>query len=187
MEQTEFVLLDCLAVSGDDERQAVWRLLKASDREFVPALSARKGPRDVDLAGAAAAPDGREPATYFTEMSQQPVVLARVGAAVAGFMAFRRNYIVPETGELAHAYVSTLVVDAAFRGRRLGQAMYQFLFARLLAAAADVPVAVATRTWSTNFSHLAILDRLGFACVARLEDGREPGIDTVVYRKLLTG
>jgi hypothetical protein len=38
-----------------------------------------------------------------------------------------------------------------------------------------------TRTWSTNASHLDLLDELGFDLIKRVEDDRGDGIDTVYY------
>jgi hypothetical protein len=42
---------------------------------------------------------------------------------------------------------------------------------------------IATRTWSTNFSHMHILDKLGFKLVQRDLDDRGVNIDTVYYLK----
>jgi RimJ/RimL family protein N-acetyltransferase len=40
-----------------------------------------------------------------------------------------------------------------------------------------------TRTWSTNAAHIAILGKFGFSQIARIENDRGEGIDTVYFAK----
>ncbi len=46
---------------------------------------------------------------------------------------------------------------------------------------------VATRTWSTNNSHMHLLDKKGFDLVSRLINDRGNNIDTVYYAKKIKG
>ena len=42
---------------------------------------------------------------------------------------------------------------------------------------------IATRTWSTNYAHMHILNNLGFKLVQRDINDRGPNIDSVYYLK----
>lgn len=150
------------------------RLLTEADEEFVPPLSARSstlqqalGPRQARAAGIDA---------YLAAVLGQELLVAEDAAHVLGFLSWRRDHTVAVPGRSPLgplAYVTTVVVTAAARGRGVGRALYGALLRELAGGA------VATRTWSRNDAHLALLASLGFAEAVRLPDDRGPGLDTV--------
>lgn len=185
------------------------RLLTLADREFVPPLSARSGTTQTDGLAEAAPHGPRSPSTdapdsdpesrdaasgglaaYCASVLAQPAVLALGGGSgtgaddrdedVVGILSVRGGYRAPPLGDFQPAaYVTTVVVDPAVRRRGVARRLYTTL-------ADDPPPGVAspflaTRTWSTNHGHIALLEDLGFAAVARLPDDRGAGVDTVYY------
>jgi len=171
---------ESLDKAGLGVRQAVWELLLGSDREFVPALSTRHGPSDTslnqgDLAKALA------PRDYFNEMAKQPILVGRVDGKIVGFLSFKTDYLVPEILTSVDAYVSTLIVSPQCRGKKISLHLYESLFTNRRIQCNTSSLCIATRTWSTNWSHLTILEKLGFACALSKKDARGQGIDTVIY------
>ncbi len=181
LKDVKFVLYSGLNGAPLNIQQSVWSLLWAADAEFIPALSTRHGPSDTILDSAGKAQE-EGPVEYFGEMSKQPLVMALSKGYVVGFMSYKTNYEVPEIKEKVQAYVSTIVVDPVARGQKITERFYQHLFNELQNGKKDAPLLVATRTWSTNFSHLTILKRLGFDCVFCEKGGRGKNIDTLIYK-----
>jgi ribosomal protein S18 acetylase RimI-like enzyme len=164
-----------LGAASQGDRQHVWEMLKQADKEFIPPLSSRRSPKDIFLKGLKP-PSNDGPTDYYTEMYAQSLITAKMDERVMGFISYQRNYTVPELGKLVGAYVSTIVIDPEFRGRKITYQLYNYLFESLAR-----PCVVAARTWSTNRTHIPALNRLGFSCVWRDPDGRGTGIDTVIY------
>lgn len=161
-------------------RDAVRLLVQTYDREFIPPLSVRHGPKDTKLdPGSQTAASSTE--AYFCEMAKQPVLIATYKENAIGFMSYKLNYDIPETAKKATAYVSTIIVDDTMRGRKITARLYDKLFDLVKGHSGGQPFSVATRTWNTNFSHLTILQRLGFKRTFNHQDGRGSGIDTVIY------
>lgn len=161
---------------SETARRGVFALLAAADHEFVPPLSARRGTTQKDLLTAAAPADGI--AAYFAQLAGQACVLAMEESRVCGFLSFIPDHMLDAlTPPLRCDYVSTIVVDPACRGRGITAEMYRTLFS------ARPGHSAATRTWSQNHAHLAVLRRLGFTPALTLADDRGPGIDTVYYIK----
>ncbi len=147
-------------------------LLIQADREFVPPLSQRCSTTQSVLAGEAS---GNGIDAYFDEMQHQPVILALENGVAAGFMAFKQDYLCEQIRQTPNLYVSTAVVAPQFRGRGLMTAFYKTVMDQF----PGVPVF--TRTWSSNGSHLHVLEKLGFREVARLKNHRGEGLDTVYF------
>lgn len=153
----------------------IWQLLVDADRSFIPPLSSRSSSVQSELGAHDFDPLG--PRTYFASLREQWFQLARTDTGlVIGLMSHRPRYILPvdlEGG--AHHYVSTVIVDRSYRRQGITRRMYT----ELLRWAAEAEEGVATRTWSTNDGHLALLAQMGFAVVHRLVDDRGGGLDTV--------
>ncbi|MBO3101914.1 GNAT family N-acetyltransferase [Cellulomonas fengjieae] len=152
---------------------ALHGLLTGADEEFVPPLSSRTGTLQSAL-GPATARAGID--AYLAAVLDQELLVAQDVDGVLGFLSYRPDHVVAVDGRRPIgpvAYVTTIVVAPTARGRGVGRALYRALL--------DGPAgrAVATRTWSGNASHLALLASLGFAEVIRLPDDRGPGLDTV--------
>lgn len=152
-------------------------LLAVADDEFHPPLSGRDGTTQT-----AGLDERRNDALddYLGDLLSQPLVAALDGDRLVGFLSFRRGYETEALGEFAPSnYASTLIVHPDYRRRGYARRLYH----RLLT---DVPERyrdpyVTTRTWSTNESHLSLLDELGFENLATIEDDRGEGIHTVYY------
>lgn len=156
------------------------RLLAAADAEFVPPLSARTSTTQQTLTPSSVV-GGPGLDAYLAAVLTQQLLVAEAGGAVLGLLSWRPDHtvVVPGHDPLGPlAYVTTVVVAPAARGQGAGRALYVALLREL----AGGPVA--TRTWSRNDAHLALLASLGFVEVVRLPDDRGPGLDTVyLYRE----
>lgn len=172
----EFRLLDenARARYGED----VLALLRAANEEFVPPLSARFEKEETDARGRKITVDGV--LRYFEEMWERHILGAFEDGVLLGFVAFVENMRTPPIPEdsLPNIYISTVIVCASARGRRLTGGMYDYLFDTLYPHHS-----VFTRTWSTNVAHQKILARMGFSTLCRIENDRAEGIDTVYFCK----
>lgn len=160
----------------------VRRLLVASDDEFVPPLSAREGTTQRDGLADASDADSvdRSIDAYHSQCVSQHLIVCHDGGDLRGFMSFRDGYRTPELdGFQPSNYVSTIVVAPEHRRRGVAREMYERILSEL-PSKIQSPY-VTTRTWSTNRSHLSLLEELGFENVATLPDDRGDGIDTVYY------
>lgn len=162
---------------SDIER--IREMLFEADREFVPPLSGRNSPRDRRLHDTRQ-PDGK-PWDYWNAMKAQPAVVAHITGEIVGFLAYIPNHSIVDLDVTVDAYVTTVVVAPHARRRGIAEAMYRELMALLNAP--DRAAKIATRTWSTNSSHLAILEGLGFRLAGTIENGRRLGVSTVYYQK----
>ena len=162
----------------------VWRLLEAYGEDFVPPLSQRRSTCQQALHEDAPSSEG--PRAYFEEMKHQRFLLAVEGEAVAGFLTFRYDYVpeilaAQQQPELLGLYITTIIVDAAYRRHGLAQGFYR----RLMALYPQRRRLISTRTWSGNINHISLLQKLAFTGPVRIPDDRGPGIDTVYYYTLL--
>ena len=173
----DFLTFDRL--SDTDYQSQVYGLLKLCDNEFVPPLSQRTSTTQQTLSEVVSARENG-PVSYFEVLREQSVIVCMENGCLAGFMSFRAHHICEDVGDnVPTIYVTTVIVDPAYRGKGLTDLMYS----KLLQIAKSREIPVSTRTWSTNYAHLRILARLGFYELLRIQDGRGPGIDTVYYRK----
>jgi ribosomal protein S18 acetylase RimI-like enzyme len=162
--------------AGCGHEDAIIALLTMADKEFIPPLSQRGSSTQSDLSGGSLHAGVMD---YYHSMQQQPVILAIEDGKCLGFMAFMLDHtceqIKAEMGP--NLYASTCVVDPATRGKGVMKNFYLEMI-RLYPERM-----VCTRTWHTNAPHLHILDKLGFAEIARLKDHRGPGMDTVYFAR----
>lgn len=154
--------------------EAIREYLVMADKEFIPPLSSRGSSTQADLSGNGCA-DGIM--DYFRSMAAQPVIVAVEEGKCLGFMAFKLNHTCEYIGEesFPNMYASTCVVHPETRGRGLMRMFYETMID--LFPGRDLY----TRTWHTNYPHLKVLDKLGFAEIVRLPNHRGPGMDTVYF------
>lgn len=90
----------------------------------------------------------------------------------------------PEYKTVIHSidsvYVNMVIVDPAFRGRKLTTLLYKRLYDDI-AKPNGKPILL--RTWSTNMAQLKILDRNGFNELKREINGRKQDVDNVYFIK----
>ena len=153
-----------------------YKLLAAADEEFVPPLSARNSTTQQNLTETV---KGDSIAQYFDQLKQQRFAAVFDEGQLIGFVSYRENYTCPEISPetLPNIYLSTLVVSPRARGKGVTTALYGKLFSEY------ERVNIFTRTWSTNFAHIKILEKYGFVLICTLKNHRGPGIDTVYFQK----
>ncbi|GIP47882.1 hypothetical protein J53TS2_14730 [Paenibacillus sp. J53TS2] len=158
--------------------EGVWDLLYRYDHEFIPPLSAREHTDQSDLTNGSAGT--QEPKRYFEELKEQSCWLAEDQERVIGFMSFRPRYVYEDRDDHVDTlYVTTVIVDQAYRG----QGITTHLYAELERIAKQRKRPMMTRTWSTNEGHIRVLNKISMQEIKRIKDGRGPGVDTVYYRK----
>lgn len=159
----------------------ILEMLTASDREFVPPLSARSSTTQQNLSAGEGSPEGIR--QYYDQLQTQKVMAALEGERLLAFVSYIENYTggPVEQADTPNIYLSTLVMRPEARGKGLTKKLYAHLFE------AYQPAPVFTRTWHTNAAHIRILDFFGFETLAVLKDHRGAGIDTVYFRYLNHG
>lgn len=157
--------------------QGVWELLCECDSEFLPSLSSRNSTKQSNLTGG---DEGDLPTAYFEEMLKQKFILCWFNEELIGFISFISEYSCKELESLEDSnYVSTVCVTKDKRGAGIATFMYNYLQAT--AGEEGLNNNLSTRTWSTNFGHIKILEDVGFKEVKRLKDHRGEGIDTIYF------
>jgi ribosomal protein S18 acetylase RimI-like enzyme len=174
-------LLDADAVR--ECRDDIWLVLEKTNEEYFPALSSRE-PGRIDQPPLLRKSLWPQPVDYFEEILKEHVVLAYIDDKVVGMMTYVPRF---NSSTLAAwspcTYIDTVGVIPGWRRRGVARAMYQALFE--VESVKALPH-VALRTWSTNLSHMSLLDKLGFEEVDRHLDERAPGVDTVYYARAST-
>ena len=164
--------------------EALWQLLVAADDEFVPSLSERRDTMTKRLV--TDKPNSHDgPRGYFNDTQLQWIIFGSVNQRVVGMMSFIPHYNADILRDWSPcSYLSTLIVDKSYRrcgiARRLYRCRCLIDYSRKIG-----DVAVATRTWSTNVGHLALLDDLGFVPATIIPDHRAPGVDTIYFARSL--
>jgi ribosomal protein S18 acetylase RimI-like enzyme len=155
----------------------VWNILCNSDKEFIPPLSERNSTTLKSFSQKKL--DNGRPVEYFKQMLKQEFILALVEGKAIGFISFTPDYLLQVEGkEFECDYITTVVVSPEFRGRGITREMYHTLFENRRNKN------LATRTWSTNYGHLYLLDTMGFKTIALLPNDRIEGIDTIYFLKV---
>ena len=169
---------------GTPERQedlsAIFDLLCACDRDFVPPLSQRTSSYQK---GFAAAQGQDKPWAYFEAMKAQRFAVARdESGRMVAFLTFKPRYTCPELARFGeNNYMTTACVYPEHRGHGLVTRLYD-LVARGLPEDEQTDY-VTTRTWSTNAVQLHAFGKRGYEIAAVLPDDRGPGVDTIYYAK----
>lgn len=160
--------------------EGVWTLLCRYDSEFIPPLSTREYTYQSDLT--VRSTTKQEPNRYFETLKKQSFLLAQDRDKVIGFMSFRPHYVSEDLNDQVETiYVTTVIVDEEYRG----QGITTHFYAELEEIAKLSKQPIMTRTWSTNDSHIQVLNKIRMQEVKRIENGRGLGLDTVYYRKYL--
>lgn len=165
-----------LAPGDEAAKRALWTILCAVDREYLPPLSTR-----VTIASRAldfAAKPG-EPRAYFEEMLAQANVLVAVDGEYAGFLSLKTEYVDEAIADVCPcSYITTIGVLPAFRRHGVARRLYRAVLEERPSRA------FVTRTWSTNDAHIGLLGELGFREHKRLVDHRGPGIDSIYFARI---
>ena len=171
------LIVDKLSESQEKE---VWEILKRADNDFVPSLSSRVDTthKFIDHSPDQSTQNTMGPVKYFEEIKKESFVLILNNGRIEGFMSFIKEYPLQfENGIEVCDYITTIVIDSHCRNKGYTKKMYYVILNERKANK------IATRTWSTNNSHMHILDKLGFKLVQRDINDRGENIDTVYYLK----
>lgn len=160
-----------------EHHSEIIEMLKAGDNDFFPPLSQRSSITQTNLSGDINV--GGSIMKYFEEMKTEKIVFAVEEGNLLAFVTYLENIKNSRIGEeeLPNIYISTLLAKPECRGRGITRQMYELLFEEYKSSN------IFTRTWSTNFAHIKILDKFGFAEHLRIKDDRAPGVDTVYFVK----
>ena len=177
--QIDSINLKTLSVEKLTEEQAelVYQLCVKADTDFVPPLSARTDTiqkfRDIPNV-----PNSNGPKIFFEEIKKEQFLFIINNGRIEGFMSFIKDYEMHAGDEIIVCdYITTIIIDSRNRNKGFTKKMYD----AILNERKDRTIG--TRTWSTNHSHLHILDKLGFKLVHTDKDDRGVNIDSVYYVK----
>ena len=174
--------LDIIIVDKLSEKQEkeVWEIVKKSDNDFIPPLSARTDTvhKFSDHKEVQNAKKEEVLAKFFYELKKESFVLILNDGKIEGFMSFIKEYPLKiDQGTIICDYITIIIIDPNCRNKGYTQKMYY----EILTARKEKKIA--TRTWSTNNSHMNILDKLGFKLIQRDINDRGENIDSVYYLK----
>ena len=166
-------------LSKDDKiiyKNEILEMMRVSDKDFVPPLSARNSTLQKDLTSFKSSTDGI--VKYYAEMERQEILGVFDDDNLIGFVSFRIDYVcdVIDDSSKPNIYLSTLILKPETRGRGITRLLYDYLFNTLYPTRS-----IFTRTWSTNIAHTKILFGFGFSELSRKINDRGEGIDTVYY------
>lgn len=178
----KIIKMDCLK---QEYERKIWDLLVMANKEFVPALSARKSSKQKRLDQTKTIITG-EPLEYYNAIKTQNFLgVINKDNLLVGFMTYISGYDIEELGDInPTAYVTTVIVEKGHRNRGITTALYANLQQEVIESGLKH---ISTRTWSSNYSHIHILTKLGFAEVKLLKNHRGDGIHTIYYALNLEG
>ena len=164
---------------SQEQEKIVFEICKNADDDFVPPLSTRvdtthkfKETANIQV------PKDKGLQIFFNEIKKESFIFIMNKGKIGGFMSFIKDYSLHlDDGIVICDYITTIIIDSNSRNRGFTKKMYEVI----LKERKDKKIA--TRTWSTNFTHMHILDKLGFKLVQRDKDDRGVNIDTVYYLK----
>ena len=162
---------------SNEQEKSVWQLCIKADMDFIPPLSARTNTvqkfRDIPNI-----PNSNGPIIFFEEIKKETFIFIINNGKIEGFMSFIKDYELHIHEKVVICdYITTIIIDSNNRNKGYTKKMYDVI----LKERKDRNIA--TRTWSTNLSHLHILNNLGFKLVRTDKDDRGINIDSVYYLK----
>ena len=174
----DYLVVDRLTT---EQEKIVFEICKNADMDFVPPLSARVDTvhKFKDM------PTNENYVTnieglniFFDQIKKESFIFIISQGKIQGFMSFIKDYELElESGVVICDYITIIIIDSKNRNKGFTKKMYDIILRERKGKK------MATRTWSTNFSHMHILDKLGFKLVQTDKDDRGVNIDTVYYLK----
>lgn len=184
MDLSDIRIVDIGCSLTPTDKLRISELTRESDREFVPPLSQRFSTTQQSFSVDNNHHEGLT--SYLDEMFNQDFLIAidhnksaNNSENIVGFMSYKPHSPALKSPDEKSCYISTLVVSKAYR--RLGIARQ--LYHRISMIASEYQETISTRTWSTNASHLGLLEELGFDLIKTIKNDRLEGVDTVYYER----
>jgi len=167
---------------AETQRHEVMSLVQAVSDEFVPPLAGRGSTTQSDLRGDSSTDDTIR--SYFSGLMAQwnllGVTTTQGVAAILSYIPRRDDLTLLEHSPVS--YISTVACVPAWRRFGIVRGLYEALIQGECRPTPLFPLA--TRTWSTNETHIPLLKSLGFVLARSLPNDRGAGIDTVYYIRL---
>lgn len=159
-------------------RDQIVSMLNCYSNEFVPPLTKRDSTVQKDFS---VSDEGETVERYAESLLSQEVLVATIKGyredIVVGLASFIRNFDISRS--LGGLYVTTILMDKAYRGMGVARRFYDKIFTEADRAGSFTLV----RTWTGNEAHMGLLKKIGFSEVRRLKNDRGEGIDTIVFSR----
>jgi 2,3-bisphosphoglycerate-dependent phosphoglycerate mutase len=165
--------LDIIMVDelNEQQKQDIFELIKSSDNDFIPPLSARGDTRHKF--------SGKQNGSltkFYEEIIKESFLLLLNNGKVEGFFSFLKDHDLELKEQIVVCdYITIIIINSKGRNKGYTKNMYNAFLNQRKGRN------VATRTWSLNYAHMHILDTLGFKLVQTDKDDRGVNIDTVYY------
>lgn len=161
-------------------RDQIISMLNCYGDEFVPPLTKRGSTIQKDFRGS---DEGETVERYAESLLSHEVMVATIKGyseeIVVGLAGFIRNCEVVPPRRLGGLYVTTILMDKAYRGLGVARRFYDRIFKEADKTASFTLV----RTWTGNDTHIGLLEKIGFKEVRRFKDDRGEGIDTILFSR----
>ena len=156
---------------NEHQKKDIFELLKSSDNDFIPPLSAR-----ADTRHQFSGKQNGSLTKFYEEIIKESFLLLLNNGKVEGFFSFLKDYHLELKEQIVICdYITVILIDSKCRNKGYTKKMYnEFLKSRKGRK-------VATRTWSLNYAHMHILDKLSFKLVQTDKNDRGVNIDSVYY------
>jgi aspartate/glutamate racemase len=165
-----------------DIEQELRNILCEIDYEFIPPLSYRDS---TTFSFGAKTTDHNKPEEYLQKLLKQEIIICKKKSnnRVVGFMSYIPDYSmnVKNRKSIKCYYITTIGITKGWRGHGLTNQFYRMI--EDIVKLQTESNFVATRTWSTNRTHIKILSDMGYKNVLTIENHRGHGIHTVHFAK----
>jgi aspartate/glutamate racemase/ribosomal protein S18 acetylase RimI-like enzyme len=162
--------------------QELRNILYEIDYEFIPPLSYRDS---TTFSFGANTTNHSKPEDYLKNVLNQAIILSKKKSdhQIVGFMSYIPDHSVEIKNKenIICYYISTIGVTKGWRGHGITNQFYKMI--EEIVKKQTISNFVATRTWSTNRTHIKILTDLGYKKVLTIENDRGNGIHTVYFAK----
>ncbi|WMN12806.1 GNAT family N-acetyltransferase [Marivirga salinae] len=146
-------------------------LVERYGNEFIPPLNTRNSSTQQVFNNSSDSSNNE----YFEKLLEQPALIIFIDSTPIGFMSYIKNYKLEFLKDFLESnYITTIIINPEYR--RLGAA--KKLYQKLLTVEKGK---FTTRTWSSNLSHINLLNQLGFNLIHEIANHRGEGIHTVYY------
>lgn len=153
------------------------------DSDFIPPLSSRQTSLDNSFHNTDI--DKNDKNNYFESIIKQSFILCVEDEKLIGFMSFKMDYLPECIGDKKekplYVYVTTIIIDKNSRGKGIARNLYIELCTHFY----NKKIIISTRTWSHNYGHLSVLNKMGFKRVLTINNDRGEGVNTVYFIKNL--
>jgi len=179
-------LLGFELLEKDTDKQGVEQelrnILYEIDDEFVPSLSYSDS---TAFSLGVSTANNNKLENYLKNMLNQAIILSKKKSdhQIVGFISYIPNYSVEFKNKenIICYYISTVGVTKGWRGHGITKQFYKMI--EEIVKGQTISTHVATKTWSTNKTHIKILTCLGYKKISTIENDIGNGIHTVYFAK----